>query len=454
MTPRMPGKASFASFVAYGGGYAERCLSALEEALGATPAYRAWRRADPGPAMAPFARLAALPALTKADLRAQGPQGFVPHGRDLAAALRTGEVSLVATSGTTGDRVTNIWYQPWWDASEAASWELNAYARAAAGNSHREAILTSPWCAGIPCEDGYLTMEQRTMGRFLYLSERSDPSSWSEALMDRIVEEINAFRPAVLEANPSFLARLSRHIAANRRRVRSPGLIVLTYENPSLLHYRQIGRVFDAPIASSYGSTEAGYVFMECEAGRMHQVTASCHVDYLPFKPEHGGPNVGRILVTTFGNPWRALVRFDTGDVVRLDVNGPCPCGRSEGLTLAAVEGRTVCLTKTPQGRVVTQGEVDRALAEAPGLVEYQVVQSGPAGYALRCVTEPPGCRQAAGAACEALRALYGAGASVGFELVAGIAPAPPGKYRLARALRPVDADALLDDAYAPAALA
>lgn len=450
MTHHDCARVSFARQVAYGPGYVERCRSALEEALASAPAYRPWRALDPGPVREPFERLAALPALTKADLRAVGPAGFVPAGRDLAAALRSGEVSLVATSGTTGDQVTNVWYQPWWDASEAASWQLNAHARAAAGNGHREAILTSPWCAGFPCEDGYLTMEQRTLGRFLYLSERSDPSVWSDALMDRMVEELNLFRPAVLEANPSFLARLSRHIAAKGLRVHSPALIVLTYENPSRLHYRQVEQVFDAPIASSYGSTEAGYVFMECEAGRLHQVTASCHVDFLPFKPEHGGPRVGRILVTTFDNPWRALVRFDTGDVVRLAGEDRCPCGRDEGLTLAAVEGRTANLTLTPEGRVVTQGEVDRALAEVPRLAEYQLVQTGPSAYCLRCVAEGADPAATARAAREALRAVYGSRALLTAELARAIAPAPPGKYRLARALRPVDADALLDRRYAP----
>ena len=122
----------------------------------------------------------------------------------------------------------------------------------------------------------------------------------------------------------------------------SPAVIILTYENPSILHHRQIRRAFDAPVASSYGSTETAYVFMECEAGRLHQVTETCHVDFLPFAPEHGGPDVGRILVTTFDNPWRSLVRFDVGDVVRLNGPAPCPCGRDEGLTLASIEGRTI----------------------------------------------------------------------------------------------------------------
>ncbi|MGD0919104.1 MAG: hypothetical protein ABSB22_21895 [Thermodesulfobacteriota bacterium] len=444
------GKHSFAATSRYAPRYPERCDEALDEALFSTQAYDTWRMLDPGPASPVFSRFAALPALTKRALRARGPQGFVPHGRDIAEGLTSHEIELVATSGATGDQVTNVWYQPWWNASEAASWQLNAHARAVATGAHREAILTSPWCAGFPCEDGYLTMEQRTLGRFLYLSERFDPSSWSSDLMDRMVNELNTFRPVVLEANPSFLARLSRHIIRRRMRVHSPALIVLTYENPSVLHRRQISQAFDAPIASSYGATEAGYVFMECEAGRLHQVTASCHVDFLPFSPEHGGPDLGRILVTVFDNPWRSLVRFDVGDVVRLDGHAPCPCGRHEGLALKSVEGRTVHLTLTPEGRAVTQATVDHALGSVAGLVEYQVLQVGPSAYHLRFAAEGGAPRLVAGAACEALQTVYGAAAVITAEPVEAIAPDPPGKYCLSRMIEPIDPHALLDEEYAP----
>ncbi|MCX5752925.1 MAG: hypothetical protein NTW97_04665, partial [Candidatus Krumholzibacteria bacterium] len=290
---------SFASRLHYDSGYAERCLRALDEALGSTKAYEAWRAYDPGQSRDAFSRLAALPALTKADLRVHGPQGFVPGGRNIDAGLAAREIELVKTSGSTGDRVVNVWYQPWWDASEAASWRLNSHTRTASVGEHPEAILTSPWCTGFPCEDEYLAMHQRTLGRFLYLSERSDPSMWCGKLMDRMIAELNAFKPVILEANPSFLATLSRHVVRRALGVHSPAVIILTYENPSILHHRQIRRAFDAPVASSYGATETAYVFMECEAGCLHQVTESCHVDFLPFSPEHGGPNVGRILVTT-----------------------------------------------------------------------------------------------------------------------------------------------------------
>jgi len=443
-------KQSFASTSSYAPHYPQSCDEALGEALFSTQAYNAWRMLDPGPALPIFSRFAALPALTKRDLRARGPQGFVPHDHDIAKGLTTHEIELGTTSGATGDQVTNVWYQPWWNASEAASWQLNAHARTVATGVHREAILTSPWCAGFPCEYGYLTMEQRTLGRFLYLSERFDPSSWNSDLMDRMVNELNTFRPVVLEANPSFLARLSRHIVRRRMRVHSPALIVLTYENPSVLHRRQISRAFDAPIASSYGATEAGYVFMECEAGRLHQVTASCHVDFLPFGPEHGGPDVGRILVTIFDNPWRSLVRFDIGDVVRLDGHAPCPCGRHEGLVLKSVEGRTVHLTSTSEGRAVTQGTVDHALGSVSGLVEYQILQVGLSAYHLRFVAEGVASRSVAGAASEALQEVYGVEAAITADPVEAIAPDPPGKYCLTRMLDPIDPHELLDDRYAP----
>jgi phenylacetate-coenzyme A ligase PaaK-like adenylate-forming protein len=409
-----------------------------------------WRHLDPGPAVTPLERLAALPWVTKAMLRRHGVEDFVPQGRCMDAALAAGEIELAQTSGSTGDRVTNVWYQPWWDASERASWALNTRLRDVGLGGHREAILTSPLCTGVVCEEGYLDESERTLGRFLYLNERWDPTTWTPAHMDRMLRELAAFRPAVLEANPSFLARLCAH--ALDRGLRPPRLhaIVFTYENPSLLHYRLAEEVFRVRPTSSYGTTEAGCVFMECEAGHLHQNTAACHVDFVPFRSEHGGPALGRILVTTFGNPWRSLLRFDPGDVVRL-AHG-CPCGRSEGLVLAGLEGRLANLTTTPEGRAVTQAAVDRVVAPIPGLREYQLNQHTCAAYELRYVSDNGRItdRRIADRAKDGLKALYGPAATVTAIRVAAIQPDPPGKYRLTKSRLGVDEDLLIAPAHRP----
>ena len=128
------------------------------------------------------------------------------------------------------------------------------------------------------------------------LNEKTDPRCWTSEHIDRMINELGVYQTAVLEANPSLLARLCRYVIAMRKAVFQPRLIVFTYEYPTSFHYRQIPRVFHAPTASPYGSTEAGYVFMQCEQGKFHQNCEFYRVDFQPLKTEHGGPFVGRIL--------------------------------------------------------------------------------------------------------------------------------------------------------------
>jgi len=117
---------------------------------------------------------------------------------------------------------------------------------------------------------------------------------------------------------------------------------------------------------------------------------------------------------------------------------------------LKSVEGRAVHLTLTPEGQTVTQGTVDHALGSVTGLVEYQILQVSPSDYHLRFVAEGVASRLVAGAACEALKAVYGAAAVITADPVEAIVPDFPGKYCLARMLGPIDPHALLDDKFAP----
>ena len=92
--------------------YSMRCAEALDQALHATPFYAAWRACDPGPDVPPQRRFPALPVLTKADIRAHFPHGFVPDGVDFEAELAARRISYVSTSGSTADQVTLFWSQP------------------------------------------------------------------------------------------------------------------------------------------------------------------------------------------------------------------------------------------------------------------------------------------------------------------------------------------------------
>ncbi|MFH1640029.1 MAG: hypothetical protein ABIB93_06980 [Chloroflexota bacterium] len=432
----------------YPADYSRRSLDILETALGQLTAYKSWRAFDPGKEYPVDARFVAMPELTKKDIRAHFPGGFVPDGRNVEQGLGSGEIKFVKTGGTTDISVTNIWNQKWWDASEKASWKLNAHLEKIATGSHPEAILVNPMNVGFISDDADLPMAKRRTARFLYLNEKTDPASWTPQLMDRMVQELGIFRPAVLEANPSLLARLCRYIAGSNLKVFQPGAIVFTYEYPTNFHYRQIRRVFHVPIVSSYGSTETGYVFMQCEQGRFHQNSESCRLDFQPLQQEHGGPYLGRVLVTNFNNPWYYIVRFDVGDLFRIEETGRCPCGRDSGIILSAVEGRAQNVTLTCAGRLVSQWEVDDALSVLEGVDEYQLVQTTADSCTLYLVSRRADKDRLREEATEIMKKIYGNGANASVVYEDAITAESSGKYRTTKALFPIEIEKYLDERY------
>ncbi|MCX7040084.1 MAG: hypothetical protein NT005_13240 [Spirochaetes bacterium] len=423
--------------------YERRCGEALETALGRTALYESWRRLDPGSSRPVDERYRALPALTKADIRAHFPHGLVPDGMDLAAGLASGEVSYVRTSGTADEALTNIWNQAWWDASERASWGLNAVAARAATGTHREAILASALSVGPRSEGERLPRERRMLGRFLFLNEYAFTTEWPEGHERRILAELGEFQPDVLEANPSLLARLARFAERAGIDVYQPTLVILTYEFPSRVQLRAIRRVFRSPVASSYGSTEAGYVFMQCEHGRLHQNTEFCRVDFQPLTDGPGMRGVGRLLVTTFGNPWFPLLRFEIGDIGRLSPSS-CPCGRDDGMTLSAVEGRLVSVCIGAGGRLVTHGQIDDVLGRIEGIAQYRLAQEAPGSVLLSFVGEEGRGVHAEAESEAALRDLFGPGVTVSVNEVPLISPEKSGKFLLVRRMFPLELSSIL----------
>jgi phenylacetate-coenzyme A ligase PaaK-like adenylate-forming protein len=420
----------------------------LDTALTQVAAYKAWQALDPGHRYSIDKRFAALPALTKKDIRENFPQAMLPADRDISRALASGEIALVETSGTTDDKITNIWNQKWWDASERSSWKLNSHMARAATGDHREAILVNAWNVGFVSDSIDLPMEKRRLSRFLYLNEKTNPTLWSNQLMERMVEELNIYQPAVLEANPSMLARLCRYISSRKKTVFQPEIIVFTYEYPAIFHYRQIRRVFPVPMTSSYGTTETGYVFMQCEEGKFHQNSDFCRVDFQPFRPEHGGPRLGRILATPFNNPWSYMVRFDSGDLACLEEAGKCFCGRNSGLILSSIVGRKANLTLTCSGRLVTLFELDNAISILEGIDEYGLIQLEASNYQLHLVSQREDKLKLSDEASELLRKLYGAKARIEVIFGEAILPENSGKYLLSKSLFPIELDNYLDDRY------
>jgi phenylacetate-CoA ligase len=296
----------------------------------------------------------------------------------------------VATSGTTAEKVTNVWYQPWWDASEKMSWQYNSCFGGLEYGREPEAILTSPRNTGIPSDDADLGFQERRVDRFLYLNERSSPVLWDNSHMDRMIKELAVFQPSILEANPAYLARLALHAYKTGQNIWQPKVIVLTYENPLPFLREQISLVFSSPQVSSFGSTEAAYVLTECECGRLHQNARSCRLDIQPFNRRFGRLDYGRLLVTTFDNPWRYLLRFDTGDLVK--VASSCPCGRNDGFIIEEIAGRTTNITFSAEGSLILPSDVGSVMETIEDLISYRVMQNKDRNLTVELETDSVSC--------------------------------------------------------------
>jgi phenylacetate-coenzyme A ligase PaaK-like adenylate-forming protein len=369
---------------------------------------------------------AAIPPVGKRELRRGFPQALVRAHQNLAEAIRSGQVTLLATSGTTAERLQVIWEWSWWDPQEREAMRLNGLiARSLAGADYREAVLTTPACGAGTCHAGSQSMAERSIDGILFLNESVDPTHWAEHDVARMLEEWTRFAPRGVEADPAYLAIIARAALARGARPPPPDFITLTYETTTRAMLRDIGRAFAAPAFQLYGATECGVLFMECEHGRLHPNERHSHVDLVPLP----GPGLlARVLVTTLGRAWMPLLRYDIGDVVRVAESRECACGAaSDGPLLERVEGRwSDCVDVG--GAVVTPLMIDDALHAALGpdtsLEQWQLT-----GDTLFVVAPDDGA--SAAVAAEAAGALLKR--PLRGERVAAIAPEASGKYRLVK---------------------
>src|SRR5690606_14149609 len=175
--------------------------------------------------------LAALPAVGKRDLRRGFPKSLLRSNQDLHAALREERVTLLATSGTTADRLQVIWEWSWWDPQEREAMRLNGLVARSLGRSdYREAVLTTPACGAGTCHIGSQTMLERCIDGMLFFNEGVDPTHWTDADCERMLREWGEYAPRGVEADPAYLAIIARSALARGIQLPATDFVTLTYE--------------------------------------------------------------------------------------------------------------------------------------------------------------------------------------------------------------------------------
>ncbi|WP_330457181.1 hypothetical protein OIB37_09940 [Streptomyces sp. NBC_00820] len=317
-----------------------------------------------------------LPFTGKADFRRGFPARVVNHEETLPELTYTS-----SSSGTTGDRLVTVVHRP------LLAERMAVTAAAHPGLSERlfgvaqrkVARLAAPNCSDVECATPLSTLTDRTLpDGTLVLSVAHDVLATSEAMVDKILDELTAYRPAWLYADPTHLAFL-----CGRLRERGIGslpvrAVVLTYSLLTRAARRTVTAALPegTPVAEVLSMSEFGWLGIECPAGARHLNERNYHHEILRDDgSEAATGEIGELVVTSVGDQLSPHVRYRTGDL--LEPGGRCPCGAA-GRTVVHHGRASTCLADGTTGRFVTARQADDALGDIPGVDHYRIDQSTP----------------------------------------------------------------------------
>jgi len=358
-----------------------------------------------------------IPRLTKQEIVQHGHQAFFDDYTRIERGFADETFEYESTSGTTAGPMTVIMEQGWWDAQTARAYEASPVLRPFVGRPHRKCVLAPVGCSSNLCPYEDHPFPHRYFNGTHYLNLSSDPFAFPEGEWDRIVNELQAVKPDIIEGEPVYLSLLARATQRRGVKVDSVKAVILTYGKASLQHSRRIAEVFPAPQVDLYGSTEAGYLFVgDAFQDNSRAIDANAFIELEPYGE---GDDTFQIIVTTRDREAMPLLRYHTGDIVQR---------REQGFRLLGREGG---LHRRADGTLVSPTDIDQAMPPEFVCWHYSLVQTKPDRWDLHYVADeiaPEGL-------AEAVAQVLGDGARVVAFRRRQLAPAGSGKFALLKSL-------------------
>ncbi|HTL68490.1 MAG TPA: CoF synthetase [Lacunisphaera sp.] len=311
-----------------------------------------------------------IPVLTKQEILDRGHTAFFADYAAIERGLQEKRYEFEHTSGSTARPMTVVMEDGWWNAQLRRAYLAHPELAQYVDRPYRKAVLAPVGCSSNLCPYEDHPFPHRYFDGTVYLNLSSDPFVFAEAEWDRIVLELQALKPEVIEGEPIYLSLLAR--AVQKRKVCVPSIhtVILTYGKASRQHSRRIAEAFPAKQIDLYGSTEAGYIFVGDAFGdNLRAIDGNAFVELVPWRAPSTSAGQSRLTdvfqinVTTRDREAMPLLRYFTGDIVRRMPAGYRILGRERDLYVGA------------DGRVVSAFEIDAALPDEFSCWHWSLVQ-------------------------------------------------------------------------------
>ena len=360
-----------------------------------------------------------IPVLTKNEIVARGHTAFFRDYAEIERGFQQKQYEYEHTSGTTSGPMTVVMEEGWWNAQTRRAYLAHPGLAAYVDRPYRKCVLAPVGCSSNLCPYEDHPFPHRYFDGTVYLNLSSDPFAFPEGEWERIVRELQAVKPEVIEGEPVYLSLLARAMQKRQVSVPSVRTIILTYGKASRQHSRRLEEAFPgAAQVDLYGSTEAGYLFVgDAFADNLRVVDGNAFIELMPWRENQ--PDVFQIFVTTRDREAMPLLRYQTGDIVRRMATGFRILGRERDLFFRG------------DGAVVSAFEIDQVLPEEFACWHWSLAQVSENRWEFQYVADHIAPEGVAVAVASAL----GADVRVSLFRRKFIQPAASGKFALLKPL-------------------
>ena len=129
------------------------------------------------------------------------------------------------------------------------------------------------------------------------------------------------------------------------------------------------------PVRANYSSEEVGMIGNECSkfSGHYHVTSSNVIIEVVDRRFEIEGLKLGKVLVTHLHSYATPFIRYDLGDFALL--SDKCPCGH-DGPTIYNLQGRESRLVKHRDGRLTPFVILSKDLTPLVNFTEYRMRQT------------------------------------------------------------------------------
>lgn len=284
------------------------------------------------------------------------------------------------TSGSTGNPAVVLYDKNCIDVSSAVA----AFRTFARHEDYKSFMRHGKKTAGVFANYGfYLACG---MSRYLQLKMPGKQTKITvdvNAPEEQIIQELNAFDPAMLSGYPSNLALLADYDELTIH----PDVVITGGELLTDTVRKKLEDKFGCYVQTHYSCTEAGEIACECSERHLH-----INEDWVIVEPvDQDNRPVGygvlsdKVLITNLANYIQPFIRYELTDRIIVH-NEKCKCGKN---TLwLEIEGRTDDTLVFENGVKIAPMSLYKILEEIKCIRRFQLLQTGAKQLELRLVSD------------------------------------------------------------------